>query len=93
MQPVLITSSGTIASSWEISADEIDSGIVAPGYQGDFYLADVNISPGHSGSPVYLLEREAVVGVCEGRVYGFTVTIPVSYVLDLLDKSHVKAAF
>ena len=47
-QRVLVTNSGHIASVW---ADPN-------------YLADVEVNPGNSGGPVYLVEDASVIGVC-----------------------------
>ena len=45
---VLITSSGHIASVWKTP----------------YYLADIEVNPGNSGGPVYLVEDASVLGVC-----------------------------
>ena len=45
---VLVTNSGHIASVW----------------QDPYYLADIEVNPGNSGGPAYLIEDVSVIGVC-----------------------------
>jgi S1-C subfamily serine protease len=45
---VLVTNSGHIASVWTIPN----------------YLADIEVNPGNSGGPVYLVEDASIIGVC-----------------------------
>jgi len=45
---VLISSSGHIASIWKVP----------------YYLADIEVNPGNSGGPVYLIDDASVIGVC-----------------------------
>jgi len=45
---VLITNSGHIASVWNTP----------------YYLADIEVNPGNSGGPVYLVDDAGVIGVC-----------------------------
>jgi hypothetical protein len=65
---VLLTNSGWLATSWgtEIIEEEI------PGRPywfprkiiSDVYFADIQVNPGNSGSPVYVIENASVIGVC-----------------------------
>jgi S1-C subfamily serine protease len=48
---VLITNAGVIASAWATAPD-------------DRYIADLEVNPGNSGGPVYLVEDGSVIGVC-----------------------------
>jgi len=67
-KPVLVTTTGIIASAWESSVADVSppgapSGFTMPDFA-DSYLADVAVNPGNSGGPVYLTASGAVVGVC-----------------------------
>ena len=55
-EPVLVTSGGWLASAWAMSSVEPPSH--------DVYLADVDVNPGNSGGPVYLVQDASVIGVC-----------------------------
>src|SRR5260370_29556157 len=50
---VLVTTSGTIASSWD------DTG------NADSYLADLHVHHGHNGGPVYRISDGSVIGMCD----------------------------
>jgi S1-C subfamily serine protease len=66
--PVLVTTSGYLASSWGSDVQEVH----VPGAPewltwpelADSYLADVHVNPGNSGGPVYSVRRGQVIGVC-----------------------------
>jgi S1-C subfamily serine protease len=67
-EPVLITTSGGIATSWgsnkvEIQPPEAPSSFTIPDIK-DVYLADVAVNPGNSGGPVYRVDTAEVIGVC-----------------------------
>jgi S1-C subfamily serine protease len=63
--PVLITTSGALASVWPLQ--EVDEGDVSP-YSVhrilDLYIADVQANPGNSGGPAYRIADGRVIGVC-----------------------------
>jgi S1-C subfamily serine protease len=66
--PVLVTSSGAIASSWAFAVQEIPvpgapKGFTAPDLA-DRYLVDMEVNGGNSGGPVYRVDDATVVGVC-----------------------------
>jgi S1-C subfamily serine protease len=62
---ILMTTSGTIASSWDWDQREVP----IPGSRGtqsivkDVYLADLHVNGGNSGGPVYSPTTAAIVGV------------------------------
>ncbi len=66
--PVLITNAGWIASSWSFDLrDRAPAG--APEWftlpdVADSYLTDVEVNPGNSGGPFYLVDDATVIGVC-----------------------------
>ncbi|HTC64954.1 MAG TPA: serine protease [Candidatus Saccharimonadales bacterium] len=68
-QAVLLTTSGTVASSWGF----YDSTYAPPNAPAGFamskledsYLADLRVNHGNSGGPVYSITTGAVVGVCQ----------------------------
>ncbi|MGA8872360.1 MAG: serine protease [Candidatus Acidiferrales bacterium] len=67
-ETVLITTSGSLASSWAYDSalgqiPGAPSGSLAPDVA-DSYLADVHVNPGNSGGPVYSVENGMVIGVC-----------------------------
>ena len=76
--PVLITNSGAIASSWASVTHEVPvplppelqtpPGFVIPEFTmpepADRYLADVEVNAGNSGGPVFRVVDAQVVGVC-----------------------------
>jgi S1-C subfamily serine protease len=66
-EPVMITTAGTIASSWPVDVKDVP----VPGAPGDSradiadsYLADLRVNPGNSGGPAYAVEDGGVIGVC-----------------------------
>ena len=67
-QPVLVSNGGWIAASWSFDITEVPM----PGmpqrfsrpHVSDSFLADVEVNPGNSGGPVYLVEDATVIGVC-----------------------------
>jgi hypothetical protein len=65
---VLVTNAGWIATSWEIDIKELRVPGTPEWYReidvADVYLADVEVNPGNSGAPVYLVEDGSVIGVC-----------------------------
>jgi S1-C subfamily serine protease len=65
-QPVLITSTGVVASGWVTDVQRIQvPGIVMFSLDlADVYWVDATVNPGNSGGPVYLIEDASVVGMC-----------------------------
>lgn len=66
--PVLITTSGAIASAWATEIAELHppgtlAGFAIPDRQ-DSYIADVAVNPGNSGGPAYRVRDGRVLGVC-----------------------------
>jgi len=66
--PVLLTNAGWMATSWGFGIQRV---LVPGGHRwfhdiqiSDVYFADVEVNPGNSGSPVYLVENATVIGVC-----------------------------
>jgi hypothetical protein len=65
---VLVTNSGTVASSWAIDIKDIPiegtiSGLTIPNI-GDIYLGDIEVNPGDSGAPVFLVHDATIIGLC-----------------------------
>lgn len=67
MEPVLVTTSGHIASAWSV---DFKDALVSDGEGGyvpvdiaDRYLADVQTNPGNSGGPAFALLDGTVVGM------------------------------
>lgn len=69
-QAVLVTSAGWMATSWAFEIREVPvpkaSELFYIPHIVDSYLADVEINPGNSGAPVYLIENGTVIGICVG---------------------------
>ena len=67
-QPVLVTNGGWIATSWAFDITEVAMPEAPEWFRrpdiADSYLADVEVNPGNSGGPVYLVENGTVVGLC-----------------------------
>jgi len=65
---VLVTNAGWMATSWEIDVKESQVPGAPEWYRkidvADVYLADVEVNPGNSGAPVYLIDNGKVIGVC-----------------------------
>jgi S1-C subfamily serine protease len=63
--PVLVTTSGAIATSWtwDVHEEESVGGVRFP-MMADIYLADVQGNPGNSGGPAYRIVDGVVIGVC-----------------------------
>jgi S1-C subfamily serine protease len=67
-QPVLITTSGRLASGWAfdtatIGRDGAPAWLDFPRSR-HFYFADMTTNPGNSGAPVYLATTGSVIGIC-----------------------------
>ncbi len=66
--PVLITTSGAVASAWPYDVEEVTPPGAPPGWTMpstlDLYVADVQGNPGNSGGPAYRISDSAVIGVC-----------------------------
>jgi len=73
-QPVLVTNAGYMATTW--SFEKTPSAVPIPGTEqwfhkievDDCYFADVEVNPGNSGGPVYLIENAKVIGICVGSI-------------------------
>jgi len=67
-ETVLVTNSGVVASSWSIDSMEISVGAAIPEFTfpdiGDVYLGDIEINPGDSGAPIYLVDNASIIGLC-----------------------------
>lgn len=67
-EPVLVTNVGWMATSWSFDIKEVPVPGAPEWFRwpdiADVYLADVEVNPGNSGGPVYLIENAAVIGVC-----------------------------
>lgn len=64
-EPVLITTTGTVASAWGFDLTQLPdlAGPVLADLD-DLYLVDATINPGNSGGPVYRTRDGALIGVC-----------------------------
>jgi S1-C subfamily serine protease len=66
--PVLVTTSGNLASAWTDDTEYVQVPGAPQGFKmpdvADSYLADMHVNPGNSGGAVYSVEDEAVIGVC-----------------------------
>jgi hypothetical protein len=65
---VVVTNSGGMATSWttnieEISAPEAPEWFRMPDVA-DIYLGDIEVNPGDSGAPVYLINDSTIIGLC-----------------------------
>ena len=64
---VLVTTSGTLASSWPytegVQVPDTATQFRTPEIM-DFYFADVRVNGGNSGGPVYSVQTGKVIGVC-----------------------------
>ena len=69
-QPVLVTNGGFMATSWAFDIEGLRSRETPEFYRrletADSYLADINVNPGNSGGPVYLVGDGSVIGMCVG---------------------------
>lgn len=65
-EPVLVTNTGIVASSWGVTVDQVPHpgipDVTVPDVR-DTYLGDVQTNPGNSGGPVYSSGDGAIVGV------------------------------
>jgi S1-C subfamily serine protease len=66
--PVLITKGGWVATSWSYDralkqVPGAPPGFVFPYIGDDTYLADIEVNPGNSGGPVYLVSNAKVIGM------------------------------
>ena len=63
---VMITTSGTVASSWGFNTSQqlLPNGTKIPKLE-DVFLVDMHVNHGNSGGPVYLVDTGAVIGVAE----------------------------
>lgn len=67
---VLVTNFGWIASSWETDIQEVSFPGAPPWFRvtdiADLYLGDVEVNPGNSGAPTYLIKDSTIIGMCVG---------------------------
>jgi S1-C subfamily serine protease len=65
---VLITTSGSVASAWAYTTEQVHPPNAPPGFmmpnEIDSYLVDMHVNHGNSGGPVYSAENGAVIGIC-----------------------------
>ena len=98
-QPALVTNAGYVATAWSSyrtknGSDEFHS-----------YLGDIQVNPGNSGGPVYLIDDGSLIGICiafkgapvpqpnQGLILansGLTVIIPSEYIVKILKKNTVQ---
>jgi S1-C subfamily serine protease len=65
VEPVLVTTTGTVASSWAFDLSQLPASagpLLAE--LDDLYLIDATINPGDSGAPVYRTSDGTLVGIC-----------------------------
>lgn len=62
-EPVLVTTTGVVASAWAFDPTEVPDGPAVTAIR-DYYLLDVTANPGNSGGPAYDAETGEVIGVC-----------------------------
>lgn len=66
--PVLVTNSGWMATSWSFNITEVQEPGMPQWFRNievsDSYLADVEVNPGNSGGPVFLINDASVIGMC-----------------------------
>jgi S1-C subfamily serine protease len=66
-EPVLITTSGHVASAWASETVQVRPRGAPAGFEMpkmlDRYLVDVEVNPGNSGGPVYRVEDAGIIGV------------------------------
>ncbi len=100
--PALVTTSGAIASAWEVAEKDLPREV--PGWftshLSDSYLADMHVSHGNSGGPIYSVADGSVIGVCVSILpdslsnapysSGLSLMVPAKYVVELLRKNHLK---
>jgi serine protease Do len=76
---ILITTSGSIASSWGVESKEIQSEHAPLGFTrhdiSDVYLADLTVNPGNSGGPVYTVDEGKIIGVCVSQLLSVALTV------------------
>jgi len=71
-EPVLVTNAGWMATTWSFTTRLGATPILGTKQWfheldvADCYFADVEVNPGNSGGPVYLIENATVIGVCVG---------------------------
>jgi S1-C subfamily serine protease len=92
---VLVTTSGTIASSWT-DIEHVDA---------DAYLVDIHVNHGNSGGPAYRVSDGAVIGICDSFTgapvepwekfgalkynAGLASIVPAKYIIAMLKKQGV----
>jgi len=96
-EAAMVTTAGSVASSWALDAPPAIGKKMF-----DRYLGDLTANPGNSGGPVYRLSDGRVIGVCTAgkltRVIGgegnqaadLTIVVPAKYVADLLEGQGVQ---
>ena len=76
---VLVTTSGYIASSWEVETAYVEVEGAPPGFKfpqiSNVYLANLTINPGNSGGPVYRAKDGVIMGVCVSQILQQAMTV------------------
>lgn len=99
-EPALVTNAGSVATTWSMHETKPN------GRSFNSYLGDVQVNPGNSGGPVYLVDDGSVIGVCVAYKSaplliqssdlgirtnsGLTVIVPTEYVIEMLKKNSIE---
>jgi len=85
---VLVTTSGYIASSWELETAYVEVEGAPTGFKfpqiSNVYLANLTINPGNSGGPVYRVKDGVIVGVCVSQILQQAMTVDGNQVVPVI---------